>query len=195
MKKVFLMVFLILLIGGGVFLFVSFVIPQTTLSDTEQKEAVARILGRKARDITPTTAPHQATLKYFFLMLPSGATEYTFDQEQIEKSPRYLSGIRFQSEHPKYFFVIRVETAEGVRSFDDIPAVRMRRINKTEYHETSMTIDQRKAVIFEKDGEEAEKTAFMLEQGRVYSLASSGQQLAELLPVFSQIIGSFHIQE
>lgn len=187
MKHFFVIIFgvLIIAVAGYVFL-PSKSVP---LSSAEKQKAMERLLGRRpVLSITPRPTGwvvHQG--QYFTGTYPAAARIYA---DSASPSATLLETFQFQeTASPAYFAVVTVRSAGEAKTYDDIADFHVRDIQKTVYAEQKVTITGSDGYVFTKNEDGVEKTAFVLKNGNIYSVAITGSS-TNIFPILDRFLTS-----
>jgi hypothetical protein len=189
---ILLAVILLGVIIGGIFIFIK-LSEKDPLSEEQKQAAVEKILGHKARkeeDIPLGNVNYDGqTLSFSY---PAQAQVYHYSESSDSTKPKAeLEKFSFDMYQPRRDFAVAVylNSAE-LPSIDNYPGVQLRRNQAKIYKEAVVKADNRVGISFIKQGEGAEKSAFFLVNGKIYSIAVTGSSLEEVSHLFDQVIGT-----
>jgi hypothetical protein len=194
LKKLLIIILILGVIIAGVAAFFILNSEPDKLSETQKEEAVAQILGRKP-NLNPDVKTGNITYEGERLSFsyPARAVEYEFQDPSRANNTSELESFSFDIENPRLIFnYIAVEKPDLTRLSDE-PGVKLREDNARGYEGEEVEIQGIEGVSYKKDaggGNRAEKSAFILNNGVLYTISITGASLRDVEELFEQIVNS-----
>lgn len=192
MKKILIILLICGIPALGVFLYYNRV-SSDTLSGKQKQEAVQKILGRGIRqERTHTLATY--TGNYISFSYPAWVAVDTRDDQTLKKKPTILDFFELRNPDSHLFIVTQVEKAD-VSRLENETAVHLRQVEQKElYNQSTVTIDGHSGLLFTKKQDGAEKSLFIIYNGRLYSVAATALSMEAIDEVMDQILKTVKIQ-
>jgi hypothetical protein len=188
-----LILFISICIGVSLFFFFSLSQKPPPLSSEQKREGLENILGRKIRapkDIPAGNIDYKG--KYFSLSYPAYASAYDRRQDPNIQNKQITDFLRLDSEEPKFRFVAMVAVQDGLADIGELSHVRTRRQDNL-YKETEIMIGSRKGVLFLKDQDGVERSAFFLINGKSASFSITGADPEKIGEIYGKIMSSLKL--
>ena len=193
MKKwILISVLILLLAGSGIAFYILSLPPKDSLSNGFKEEAVTRLLGRKAQ-LNPEvkTGNTQYKGKYISFKYPAKALIYAYRENSTSSTSASLEDFSFDIKQPKLVFnMTGVSKTSNSSTIEDYPAVRLRLQRSYEYTKSTFTMDKMRGVAFFKKENGGEKSGFILNDGKIYTISITGTSGREVEKLFSNIIAT-----
>ncbi len=190
MKKFIVLGLIILVVIGIIFLFNILNSSSKSLSQAEKETAIAKILGRKPNltDDAPK-GDTQYKGKYVSFMYPTKAKTYTYIDTNFAQNESLLETFSFDIYNPRLIFNFSiVENTANLRDVSEISGVKLRQDKTRGYKQVELTIDGHKGLVFEKDGNQPEKTGFFIVNNKVYSFSVTGNSFKDVVGLFDNLV-------
>ncbi|HVZ66918.1 MAG TPA: hypothetical protein VG917_01520 [Patescibacteria group bacterium] len=160
------------------------------LSDNQKKYALQHVLGRPAvLSVTPDKEGN-VTYKssYMQFSYPARATIYNYRQAGYKGSSGLLDTFSIDIKVPRLIFSIEAfDKPVNVASVSDYPGARLRHDQPDLYKESKLSISGVDALVYTKDKEGAEKSGFLINGDRLYTISSTGTDPEEVNKLFDSI--------
>jgi hypothetical protein len=189
--RILLLFFLIAMITAYVMFFQN----KQSLSDSgltqvQKEEALKNLLGRKAqaKEETVSTQWEDYISKYFSLSYPGWAKIYNKDNSNIKSNKSVLEFFRFDMEFPRITFIAQVLDGSKINKITDSSPVMLRRTQSDVYTEAPVKVSGRDGLIYSRNKDGFERSAFFLIDGKEYSFVLSGANSPESSDIFNKII-------
>lgn len=192
-KKISFVVLLIIIVATGLGFWYLSKPPTEKLSDDFKQAAVSDLLGRKAQLDAPDEKTGNTLFEgdYISFEYPARALEYTYrDPSSTGSSSAVMEDFIFQIKAPRMRFSYAVSGSPGVKSLDDIPAVKIRESRSYEYEKETLKIGNSQGLTFYKKGQEAEKSGFIIHNGLVYIFTTTGSSEEDVSKMYNDIVTS-----
>lgn len=194
MKKVAAVLIICLgLVSGMLAAYILFSKPDE-LTAAEKEKAINEILGRKANlDSKVVVGDTSFKGKYAYFDYPKAAKIYDYRDPGVENNGSSLESFSFDLQAPRRVFNYTADTSTA-NSVEDIPAASFRKNASSGYTEEKVNADGKEGLAYMKNanGEfPAEKTAFFLVNGKIYTISVTAGNLDDAKKLFTEVIGSF----
>jgi len=198
MKKwIVLISVLIIVVAGGVAFYFFSQPPKDGLSDEFKKEAVTKLLGRKAQ-LTRENIPDGNVAfegESISFLYPARAIPYEYREESSQKNTNVIEDFSFDMKDPKIIFSLKVASnTSGINDVSDIPAGRLRQDRSGEYIEEKEIIGGEAIISFYKQTREPEKTGFIITPDRIYTISITGNIAEEVESLFDTITSTIELR-
>ena len=193
-KKLIIFILLITLISSSVVAFIFINSTPDSFTQEERDEAVADILGRKPNlnpNIKKGNTNYESELISF--SYPARATIYEYIDEGKRNNDSQSETFSFDLENPRIVFNNTATEIPSTRSLDDVPAVKLRMDESRGYKSDELTLGGASGVSFSREGggsAKAEKSAFFLSDGVLFTFSLTGSNLEDIEEVFDEIAKS-----
>lgn len=194
LKKVLIIV---VILGIIIAVIAAFFILNSTpdeLSEAEKEEAVAQILGRK-----PNLNPDIKTGNVEFVgekltfSYPARAEIYDYEDPEKANNTTTIEILSFDIENPRLILNYTAVNKPELKSLIDEPAVSLREDDSRGYLSEEIEVDGVSALSYSKEasgGNRAERSAFILKDGVLYTISITGASSEDVEKLFDQIISS-----
>jgi hypothetical protein len=165
------------------------------LTQKQKEEAVEQIMGRKA-NLNPQikTGSTHFEGKYATFKYPAAAKIYEYRSDNFKNNKAIVESFSFDLAAPKRVFNYTVATqGTGLNSLDEVPAIKLRLDSSRGYTKEEIKVGGEKGLSFKKDrsGEyQAEKTTFILKDGKLYTFSITGSSLIDAEKLSDQVLSS-----
>lgn len=181
------------LVGGMAAAYILFSKPDE-LTPEEKEKAISEILGRKA-NINPNVVTGDTSFKgkYAYFDYPKAAKIYEYKDPGVKNNENSLESFSFDLQAPRRIFNYTSDSS-SVSKLEDITAVSFRKNASNGYSEEIVKADGNSGLAYTKNANGefmAEKTAFFLVNGKVYTVSVTAGNLDDAKKLFSEVIGSF----
>lgn len=195
MKKriVFIVIFLLLLISGGVAFYILSQPPKETLSKEFKEEAVTKLLGRKAQLDAKNipTGDTEYKGKNISFKYPAKAVIYTYRGKAAVTNKSLLEDFSFDISDPKLVFNMQVtKNTSDFATIQELPSLKLRENRSYEYTKTPMTISGQEGFAYFKKENGAEKSGFFLYNDKIYMISITGSSAEEVEKLFDSVVAS-----
>ncbi len=190
-KIIAISVFVLIIVVLGILFYVYSQPSGKKLTQKQKDEAIERLYGRQA-NTKPDAVPvgnKAYTGKYISFQYPAKAVVYTYREKSTSGNTSSLEDFSFDIQKPKLVFNMTVVKAQDITSALDIPSVRLREQRLPEYDKKIQKIGNAQCLIYSRKNS-AEITAFIVEQGRVYTISVTGSDKDEAESLFSNVLSS-----
>jgi hypothetical protein len=191
MKKILFLFLLLSLPAAGIFFYYNRV-SSNTLNEEQKKKATEKILGRAVRE-EKTTALGTHDGQYFSFSYPAWVRVDTRDAETVKKNPAVLELFELRDPETHLFIVVQA-TRAGISRLSDESSVRLRLDRTDVYKQSTVTISGHEGFLFEKTTDGAEKSVFILADGKLYTIAASALSMVRIDEVLPQIVKTMEIK-
>ncbi len=191
MKKILFFLLILVIPAVGIFFYYNRV-SSNTLSDEQKKKATEKILGRAVRE-EKTTALGTHDGPYFSFSYPAWVQVDTRDDEKVKKNPSILELFELRDPETHLFIVVQA-TRASISRLSDESSVRLRLDRTDVYKQSTVTISGHEGLLFEKTTDGAEKSIFILSDGKLYTIATSALSMVRIDEVLPQIVKTMEIR-
>ncbi len=184
---------LILIISGGIAFYLLSLPPKETMSKAAKEEAVTKLLGRKAQ-LDADNIPQgntEYTGKYVSFTYPAKALIYEYKDPSFASNSSRLEDFSFDIKEPKIVFNMQIiSNSSQIATIDDHPSVKLRDLRSYEYKKSDITAGNMKGRAFYKKENGAEKTGFVLNKDKIFSISITGTSSDEVEKLFDAVIST-----
>src|SRR5687768_6190248 len=161
MKKKFLIIgaTLLIFIAGLIWQFQ--VSSQARVSQSQKNAALKELLGREVREEKVDPGLQRYEGRFFSLSYP-GLVERNNKESSATKSAQIGESLKLIQFDPRRNFVVMVTEVEPGTKLSEYSAVSFRKQKGSGYLEENRTVDGQSALVFVKESDGAEKTAFVM---------------------------------
>lgn len=191
-KRILLIVLTLIILSGAVVFYILSLPPKDKLTEEFKKKALTDLLGRQV-NLTDDTPKGDTEFdgKYISFKYPAKAVIYTFRENSTSSSSGALEDFSFDIKEPKLVFNLRVSSNNtNISDVSDFPAVRLRESRLYEYKKSDFLIGKSRGVAYAKDGQEGEKSGFILNGNEIYSFSVTGSNTDAVSDLFDSVVSS-----
>lgn len=185
--KISLIITIVILISA----FIYYSLPTDTKYSTSQKEkALGDLLGRKV-NLEDSKPREDITYsdKYISFKYPGNASVYTYKDPTFASRSGILATFSYDLRNPRVVANFVASKREDINSLSDDPAFTLRSNPSRGYK--SEIIKKLDGVLFKRDGQENERSLFLMKDGVEYYFILTGTDPKKLDSLISLIVSSF----
>lgn len=198
MRKYLFIFCAVVVVGGvGVWFFLNNQTSASPLSSEEKTQALTKLLGRtpvlQEKNTSNAWISHENS--YVSFLYPEVAKVYVNDDQTAMQQSDTLDSFHFGLDIPKLYVTVQVLNRPQESNLSDEPSVLLRQEQQNGYIQSILSLNSYTAQVFEKDSQDtSEKSAFVLSNGKVYSIVVTGGNMEDITTFFAKFIASFQIK-
>jgi hypothetical protein len=164
--------------------------PAKTLSESQKQEALTNILGRKPNLNNGKQLAGNIDYKgkHVSFSYPARARIYNSTGIFLDKNSNYVENFSFDISIPRLIFTLAVKRNDtNISNFSDISDVKLRQLPSMGYGQKDLEVDGEKGIVFEKQGDNPEITAFFIVKDKIYSFVVTGSDFRDVEKLFNDL--------
>ncbi len=188
MKKIALAIVLSLIVGGVWYYLDRVNQPSDpSISDTQRKKALSKLLNREA--VLNTKKSSDKWIEYKDPNIGFSYPEIA-DIHVDDKKPPLLESFQYGIREPHVNMSIQVVDGQGSNNISEYPAVNLRQNQKNIYKSGPKILDGKNGIEFIKIADGVEKSSFFLYKGKIYSFVTTGFDLKDTDKLYQRTLSS-----
>lgn len=188
MKKIVLAIVLFLIVGGIWYYLDRVNQPsELSISDTQRKKALSKLLNREA--VLNTKKSSNKWIEYRDNNIGFSYPEIA-DIHADDKKPPLLESFQYGIREPHVNMSIQVVDGKGSNDISEYPAVTLRQNQKDIYKSDPKTLDGKTGIEFIKIADGVEKSSFFIYKGKIYSVVATGFDLKDTDKLYQRTLTS-----
>lgn len=149
--------------------------PSSKMTQVQKEKALTELLGRKV-DLSKRKKSGNAEYKdtYLSFKYPAEAVEYKYKDPTFASQSGLLSSFSFDMRNPRIIFNYAAGKRENIKSLSDDPSYTLRSNPARGYKSSEINIDSNTATLFKRDGQDYERSLFLMKDEVEYSFILTG---------------------
>ena len=192
-KRIIFGVFFLILVIGGIGVFIILNRPSNGLTEAEKQAALSKILGRplvtKEKYIPTGNTVYKG--QYASFAYPEAAEIFVPKVDGSPMKTGNLEDFDLDLGDPRIHLVSSVAQVSSSTALEDLPSIRLRQDQSSNYKQIKITAGGKDGLLFESSDSEGNlKTAFFLVNSKVFIFSVSGADSKRIDALSSQIFST-----